>query len=306
MISSPLTAEATDWPTRAAEEASAAFCGDQVIEVQILARALHELLAALSCELAPAPVAPSGGESCFLGAGANGCVFRVRRVAAASMAAAEGAAASWGAAAAAVASSGPATTAGVTGGIGATPTSALAIKVVLTPPRTHHSVQAAMEYAALLDAAKSWAPVVAPIAGTLMSLACGVGYLLQDLGTPARCDSEEQCYAAFVALQRLHACSIQHGDARIDNLLAVNRRGRHELLWIDFRPAPARRASYTVEEIALFSFYDCVLLAASILEVGDGVLPPEVTPALRTYTPGMSAAGLRALSDAVFSAKRPL
>lgn len=157
-----------------------------------------------------------------------------------------------GAAVAAVASTGPAITAGVAGGIGATPTPALALKVVLAPPRTHHSVQAAMEYAALLDAAKSCAPVVAPIAGTLMSLARGVGYLLQDVGTPARCNSEEQCYAAFVALQCLHACSIVHGDARIHNLLAVNRRGRHELLWINFRPAPARSASYTVEEFALF------------------------------------------------------
>jgi hypothetical protein len=232
--------------------------------------------------------------SCFLGAGANGFVFQVRPV----PTAASGTATLF-AGGSAVAGSAAAP---VTGAAGSAAESAqlLALKVVLAPPMTARAANAAQEYAALLDAARMGAPVVAPVGGSLRVRALGVGFVLREVGTPARCKSEAQCYKAFRALQLLHSFGILHGDARLQNLLSVQRGRRKVLLWIDMRIAAALSPDVS-EAFAAYAFSDAVILASSIL--GCEALPPHIAEAVRSYTPTMPSRDLRAMTNALFAAK---
>lgn len=284
-----------DWTMRGAAEAIKAFFGDQEAALPDLALLLRELLSILPCELAPTRV--PGGESCFLGAGANGFVFQVRRVAAA----ATGAAAAAGAAA--VEGSAAASAAPVTGGAGTAtaPSQLLALKVILAPPRSVRALDAAQEYAALQMAAELGAPVVAPVRGSLRALPLGVGFMMSEVGNPAPCTSSEQCYAAFTALQRLHWCGVVHGDARLQNLLSVVRAGKKQLVWVDLRTSVVLH--HSPQAFVAYAFEDAVILAASIIGCEDTVLPTHIAASIRTYKQDMPDDALRAMSDAVFGAE---
>ena len=162
----------------------------------VLLRALMRELAVVPCEAAP-------GAGAFLGAGASGRVFAVRR-------------------------------AGT--GAGAPP---LALKASHTASRADLTY----EFDRHVAAAAAGAPVVPIIADSLRfavdAAGChaGGGYLLRDVLSPFEATSAQRCAAAFGSLRALHVTGFVHGDARLPNLLAAG--SRAPPLWIDMRAAAA-------------------------------------------------------------------
>ena len=160
------------------------------------------------------------------------------------------------------------------------------------------------QYHRMCEAAAAGAPVLAPLAGSLVmfdgggeAAARGGGFLLR-VGAPAGMGSLRACTAAFAALASLHAAGVRHGDARLPNLLDV---GGGVLRWIDLRGG---LLSVDVRASPVFSTLqrnDAYTLARSALgsEALDEPLPAPVADAVRSYVAADSAT-VEALATAVW------
>ena len=158
----------------------------------------------------------------------------------------------------------------------------MALKVVLaTSP--HWWIVFSSEFEAMRTAAARGAPVVPVVADSLNLVGCdGGGYLLARCGT--RFDatgSLTACTAAFTALAALHSLSIVHGDARLPNLLLLDRKA----VWVDLSSIMLDSAA-DPSTLAAFFQVDAEMLAKSVLRHANGPdspLPGSVTAALARY-----------------------
>lgn len=161
-----------------------------------------------------------------------------------------------------------------------------ALKVILTTS----SVRVAQEYQQLELAARSEAPVVPPVPGSLRTYETGGGYLLEEVGAPFTVASKTQCREAFAALAMLHSKSITHGDPRLPNLL----RCRSGPRWID----PASFVQNFIDP----EHGDVKVLATSVLNLQRvDQLPDPVKTAIAKYA-ASSSDSVVAVADAVWTA----
>ena len=151
----------------------------------------------------------------FLGAGATGRVFSVRREAAAAAAPLQ------------------------------TP---LALKVSSRVPQG----ELELEFGTLAAAAARGAPVAVPVPGSCTKVYSagsgaylGGGYLLSEVMLPTPpIKSLQRCRQVFRALSALHAGGFPHGDARLPNLL---QRSDGVLVWIDVRTPQRGAAAFAAD-----------------------------------------------------------
>lgn len=224
-----------------------------VTQVPRLVDLLTKLTAALDVEF----VEQGDGKECFLGAGAYGRVFAVRRK-----------------------EDRP-------GG------QLLALKAVLKPsldraarvwePRLptefHNQKRAGM---ATLEGKLVAVPVVEDSLKQFKDL--GGGYLLGGVGAVFSVANKSDVATAVAALWRLHKVSITHGDPRVANLVLVNGCA----LWVDLMGIGG--PSDDDVSFTLLSQLDMRVLAASILNTANiDDLPLEVLQAIDAYAPSSKA-----------------
>lgn len=211
--------------------------------------------------------APESGMS-FLGAGGSGRVFAVRFVEPHALA-----------------------------------TERMALKAVSCTADTHWALSLTREFAAMQRAAALGAPVVPIVPGSLRLLEpLGGGFLLSRCGTPFDATaSRAACAAAFDSLVQLHTRGVLHGDARLPNLLRLDR----AVAWVDLSSTEIARAEYP-EAFAIGRRADASSLARSVL-LAAGVqahpLPAAVAAAVAAYDDA-SAERVRALVDAIWAASK--
>lgn len=156
-----------------------------------------------------------------------------------------------------------------------------ALKVVITEqPAVVFS-----EYEHMIAAAKSGAPVLPPVNGSLRVItakdASGVGYLMHRVGRPFVVTSQRRCLLAFRALAALHASGVIHGDARLPNLIIVGK----AVVWIDLRVTSLYVGAGDVSREPLRR-HDAATFARSVLMLEhspDVSLPAFVTDAIERY-----------------------
>ena len=189
---------------------------------------LIRLLRRLCSHLRVEATESAPGAGAFLGAGASGRVFCVRRLAA-----------------------------GGDGGSGDSGAQLFALKACCDASPG----DVAFEFSQLASAAAAGAPVVRVVEDSLRAFfddesgqPAGGGYLMAEVLTPCLVKSATQRKAAFATLAALHAAGFTHGDARKPNLLT---RGG-SLLWIDLRAASATSTPEAAQRA------DAATLAASI------------------------------------------
>lgn len=205
---------------------------------------LVRLLRSVASDLGVVPVHEKNGdvEQCYLGSGGSGHVFRVSH-----------------------------------------PEShqTLALKVVLT----ERPADVSSEYDHMVAAVASGAPVLPPVLGSLRVItasdASGGAYLLQRVGSPFVVKSQKRCLKAFQALAALHSFGVIHGDARLPNLIVVDK----AIVWIDLRMSSHRTSA---EDVACGPLRrrDAETLARSLLKLErsrDTTLPVCVSDAVMGY-----------------------
>jgi hypothetical protein len=169
-----------------------------------------------------------------------------------------------------------------------------ALKVVMTA----NAVGIGAEYARMIAAAAAGAPVVPPIAGSLIIDGSGGAFLLTRVGVAAPAASVRACSRAFAALAALHSVGVTHGDARLANLLDVD----GELRWIDMLGGVVPAAECATPAFDALARADAEILARSFLRVAaPAALPAAVHEALRAYVAG-AATNAHNLAVAVWAA----
>ena len=123
--------------------------------------------------------------------------------------------------------------------------------------------------------------------------ATGASYLMKRVGTPFNVDSHEP---AFAALQSLHETGCLHGDARLENLVVVDRKP----VWIDFAGGCFDNEWPHDDDVRIRQRNDAADLARSLLKLPSGVaLPHAVTTVIEQYV--ATAASAAAVAKATIA-----
>jgi hypothetical protein len=152
-----------------------------------------------------------------------------------------------------------------------------ALKVVLASS----PVDIVTEFERMKAAVAQNAPVVPPVNDSIFfhkieDIMLGGGFLLSKVGAPAAVTSKTKCVKVFAALAALHDVGVFHGDARLPNLVVVDK----TMLWIDLRGGGV---SCVVPEL---KGTDAGILARSVLGIAmntDAALPATVQAAVCAY-----------------------
>ena len=155
----------------------------------------------------------------------------------------------------------------------------MALKVVVAHEGWHQDLS--REFDALQAASKLGAPVIPVVEGSLQLGDDGGGFLLARCGRPFPTGKigRTACNDAFAALASLHGYKVLHGDARLPNLLLVDREAR----WVDLSRASVAPAGQEINAYGMQQ--DVISLAVSCFRSAGIHLPSPPTSAVQLPSP---------------------